>query len=345
MEHLIEKYIKKPEYVKELFDHEVSISLKIDGSAFQIYYDKYNISYHKRSGNSKSLGQFIDEYDQLMRKNINDAIDYFNKRENIIRQYKFYSIEIFNDSYILLNVIDHNNNQINEYELKEISKELNIDCVPIVFNGIIEDKTKLIDMMNLSENTTNDEFKVYLFDLFGNGEYQKFLNGDEVEGIVLTWNIDNNIIQYKIINPAFKRRHDEEIKKNKEDQENEIKELKSLYELLYNTLKNIGKYQDDNWITNLDINFLNLLSDESFKAEFKEINKNIKPRFKSFFTLQIDKVSDEIKEAIKDDNIKFLYEKYLRLFFKQRKRNYIISKEFQDNINELIENIKYAKSK
>ena len=40
MEHLIDKYLKKPVLVKDLFTKEVSISLKVDGAAFQISYDK-----------------------------------------------------------------------------------------------------------------------------------------------------------------------------------------------------------------------------------------------------------------------------------------------------------------
>ena len=42
MDYLVDKYIKKPEYIKELFKKPVTISLKIDGSAFQISYDKDN---------------------------------------------------------------------------------------------------------------------------------------------------------------------------------------------------------------------------------------------------------------------------------------------------------------
>ena len=42
MDYLVDKYIKKPEYIKELFKKPVTISIKIDGSAFQISYDKDN---------------------------------------------------------------------------------------------------------------------------------------------------------------------------------------------------------------------------------------------------------------------------------------------------------------
>ena len=55
--------------------------------------------------------------------------------------------------------------------------------------------------------------------------------------------------------------------------------------------------------------------------------------------------SDDIIMSINKeygDNMKFLYEKYLQVFFKQKKRNYFISKEFQLNVNKVIERLQKA---
>lgn len=344
MDHLIDKYLKKPEVVKDLFTKEVSISLKVDGAAFQISYDKENdsITYHKRGGSSKSLGPIIDEYTQLMRKNINDAIDYFESKKEAVKKYKFYAIEMFNDSYILLTVIDNKDNIIDDRnKLIEISKSLGIDCVPILFEGKLnkEQIESLISMMTLEPETSNDIYKEYLTNIFGKGDYQKFLVGDEVEGIVLTWNIDNVISQYKIINPAFKTRHDKEIKQGNEDYKKEIEELQELFEFFYESLNKYGSYHSDNWIANLNKNFIEIVNNESSKI--KEFNNKIKPHFKDFFTLQINKVDKDIKELINKygDNMKFYYEKYLSLFNKPKKRNFTISKEFQLKVNALIEKL------
>ena len=349
MEHLIDRYLKKPELVKDLFTKEVSISLKVDGAAFQISYDKENdsITYHKRGGSSKSLGPIIDEYTQLMRKNINDAIDYFEAKKEAVKKYKFYAIEMFNDSYILLTVIDNDDNIIDDRnKLEEISKSLGIDCVPILFEGKLnkEQIESLISMMTLEPETSNDVYKEYLTNIFGKGDYQKFLVGDEVEGIVLTWNIDNVISQYKIINPAFKTRHDKEIKQGNEDYKKEIEEYIDLYKSIYETINKIGKHLDDNWIKNLNANFINMINNEEFKSKYEDIIDTLQPKFKDFFTLQINKASKEIQDIIKEygDNMKFLYEKYLQVFFKQKKRNYFISKEFQLNVNKVIERLQKA---
>jgi hypothetical protein len=251
---------------------------------------------------------------------------------------------MFNDSYILLTVIDNDDNIIDDRtKLEEISKSLNIDCVPILFEGKLnkEQIDSLMSMMTLEPETSNDTYKQYLTNIFGKGDYQKFLVGDEVEGIVLTWNIDNVITQYKIINPAFKTRHDKEIKQGNEDYKKEIEEYINLYELIYKTINKIGKHENDNWIKNLDTNFINMINDESFKSKFDNIIKTLQPKFKDFFTLQINKASKEIQDIIKEhgDNMKFLYEKYLQVFFKAKKRNYFISKEFQLNVNKVIERL------
>ena len=342
MEHLIDKYLKKPEVVKELFQKEVSISLKVDGAAFQISCENGNVTYHKRGGSSKSLGPIIDEYTQLMRKNVNDAIKYFEPKKDILNKYKFYAIEMFNNSYILLTVIDNNDNIIDEpNKLKEIAKSLDIDCVPILFNGVLKSEQidALISMMTLASETTNDVYKKYLTDIFGKGEYEKFLNGDEVEGIVLTWNLEDKIQQFKIINPAFKTRHDKEIKDGNEALKKEIEELTELYEFLYEQLEKYGTYKSDNWIENLNQNFLEIIDKEYSKI--KEFDKTIQPKFKDFFTLQPDRVSKDIKELIDKygDHMKFYYEKYLSLFNKPKKRNFTISKEFQIKVNNLIEKL------
>ena len=342
MDHLVDKYLKKPEVVKELFQKEVSISLKVDGAAFQISCDNNNITYHKRGGSSKSLGPIIDEYTQLMRKNVNDAIEYFEAKKDILKKYKFYAIEMFNDSYILLTVIDNSNNIIDDPNvLKNIAKSLGIDCVPILFNGVLKSEQieSLVSMMTLAPSTTDNVYKKYLTDIFGKGEYEKFLNGDEIEGIVLTWNIDDKIQQYKIINPAFKTRHDKEIKDGNEAFKKEIEELTELFEFFYESLNKYGSYQSDNWITNLNKNFINIINKE--ESKIKEFDNKIQPKFKDFFTLQINKVSTDIKELIDKygDNKKFYYEKYLLLFNKPKKRNFTISKEFQIKVNSLIEKL------
>ena len=111
--------------------------------------------------------------------------------------------------------------------------------------------------------------------------------------------------------------------------------------MIYEIINKIGKHENDNWIKNLDANFINMINNEEFKSKYEDIIDTLQPKFKDFFTLQINKASKEIQDVIKEygDNMKFLYEKYLQVFFKQKKRNYFISKEFQLNVNKVIERL------
>ena len=345
MDYLIDKYLKKPDYVKELFNKKVTVSLKIDGSAFQIFYnkDEDKIEYHKRGGSSSKLGPIIDEYTQLFTKHLNDAIDFFNNKKDLLKENKFYAIEIFNGMYILLTVIDNNDNIITE--VSDIARKLNIESLPILFNGKLKFNNDIISLLTLDENTSNEDFISAIKGIFGDGDYEKFLKGDEVEGIVLTWVENGKPLQYKIINPAFKAKHEKEQKDKLKEAEKDTEQLNKLIKLLYDRLSDVAKYRDDNWIKNLDLNFFEMCSDPNWLQDVKNIAKEITPNNNKWFTLQLNKISNIIKKLLDDngDEMKTIYEKYLMTFNKPKKRAFIISKEFQTKINNIIEKLQSVK--
>lgn len=345
MDYLVDKYIKKPDYVKELFNKSVTVSLKIDGSAFQIFYNKEEdkIEYHKRSGSSSKLGPIIDEYTQLFTKHLNDAIEFFDNKKDLLKENKFYAIEIFNDMYILLTVIDNNDNIITE--VSDIARKLNIESLPILFNGKLKFNDDIISLLTLDENTSNEDFISAIKGIFGPGDYEKFLKGDEVEGIVLTWVEDNKPLQYKIINPAFKTRHEAEQKNKLKEAEKDTEQINKLIESLYDRLKDVAKYRNDNWLKNLDLNFFEMCSDPNWLSDVKNIAKEITPNTNKWFMLQTNKVSSIIKDLFdhNGNEMKTIYEKYLMTFNKPKKRAFIISKEFQNNINNIIEKLQSVK--
>ena len=348
MDYLVDKYLKKPDYVKELFNKPVTISLKIDGSAFQIFYNKEEdkIEYHKRGGSSSKLGPIIDEYTQLFTKHLNDAIDFFDARKDVLKKNKFYAIEIFNGMYVLLNVIDHNDKVLTD--VAKISEELDIESLPILLQNKVlnnEAQDDIISMCTLDDKTSNEDFVLLIKKIFGSGNYEKFLKGDEVEGIVMTWIENNKPIQYKVINPAFKTRHEAEQKKAKEEAEKDTEQLNKLIESLYDRLSDVAKYRDDNWIKNLDLNFFEMCSDPNWLSDVKNIAKEITPNTNKWFMLQMNKVSDIVKKLLNHngDELKTIYEKYLMTFNKPKKRAFIISKEFQSKLNAIIEKMQSIK--
>jgi predicted esterase YcpF (UPF0227 family) len=200
-------------------------------------------------------------------------------------------------------------------------------------------------MCTLDDKTSNEDFILLIKKIFGSGDYEKFLKGDEVEGIVMTWIENDKPIQYKVINPAFKTRHEVEQKKAKEEAEKDTEQLNKLIKSLYDRLSDVAKYRDDNWIKNLDLNFFEMCSDPNWLSDVKNIAKEITPNTNKWFMLQMNKVSDIVKRLLNNngDELKTIYEKYLMTFNKPKKRAFIISKEFQSKLNAIIEKMQSVK--
>lgn len=350
MNYLIDTYLRKPEYVDRILNSNVQISLKVDGAALQIEYDRTNdkIIYHSRGGNISRLGPIIDDYQRLFRKNINDAIDVFDSKKNIISKNKFYAIEMIGNMFVLLAIIDHNDNLITDVDkLRKIADELNIDYVPILHTGKLTNtqKLQLLDLTSLDENTDNstfvDSIRNILKDKIDNN-VNKFLKSDEMEGIVITCNIDDKNEQLKIINPAFKMSH----KKRTEEQNNvsdeEIESVNTLIIELYNILDEIGEHLDDVWLRNLDKNLINMFDNERCRNRLIELSSKIKYVRKDFWSLQVDRLPNDVRKLLDEYGQQFniIYETYLRVFYKQRKRNFIISKDFGTKVNNLIERLR-----
>lgn len=351
MDYLVDLYTKKPDLLNKLFDKSVNISLKVDGSAFQISNDNGNVEYHKRGGSSNKLGPIIDEYTQLFSKQLNKAIKYFSPSNEMawkeILNNKFLAIELLEGgTYVLLNAIDNNDKIISAgEELVEIADNLGIISVPLLYDGVLNDfrKENIMTMLTLSEDTSNEDFKTLLLNTFKiHKSYQELLNKEEIEGIVLTWDLDGKIAQYKIINPSFKARHSAEQKKKEEQAEKDKDNIEALIKLLTDKLEKDGEKLDGNNLKNLELNFLKFISDPKFLNKLINVSAKVRPNDNKFFFLQKDKLSKEMKDIVKKHGTPIItaYEQYLMTFNKERKRNYIISKEFQERINKIIQSFK-----
>lgn len=355
MNYLVDLYIKKPDDVRNLFKQKVNISVKVDGSAFQISYDEATdkVEYHKRGGSSGKLGPVIDDYTKMFARQLNDAIMFFSKENKSawkeIKRNKFLAIELLDDGdWVLLNAIGLDGKVYNAGdELEKKASNLSIFSVPLLYDGILTDNLKqvLLDMCTLSEDTTNDQFKTMVIDAFNmkttSNSWGELLRNSEMEGIVLTWEIDGKIVQYKIINPAFKKRHEAEQAAAKEKAEQNRDKLNELLKFLLDNFEKKAEKLSSNWLKNLELNFLNMTSDETFTKELLKLSSKVTPNESKFFFLQIDKVPKDIKALIGKHGTPMTtaYEQFIMTFNKERKRNYIIDKEFQQRINNLIKSI------
>ena len=342
MEHLSNVFTKNPDVIDELFKQHVSITLKIDGMAFQIVYndETSEIEYHKRGGDASKVGPLIDDFSKLLVKKYTATIKDFDSKKDLLDDYKFLAVEIFDKKYVLLTVVTKDNKVIDKPDsLKSIADKLKIDTVPVLLEGKLTDVQKdgLKTMMTLGPETTNEEYKKYLTDLFGDKEYTEFLKGSgEIEGIVLTFVLDGKVAQYKIINPAFKTRHDAELKQQREEQLKLAGLVEQILTLFINKLSDAEKL-DDKKLYSLDKNFLKLMQDSKFANKVMNVAAKFPPETNPLLGLDLVICSPEMKKFLKrlGKTMEAAYKQFVMAFYKTRKRNYIVSKEFQMKINEI----------
>ena len=352
MEYLVNLYTQKPELLSNLFDRKVNISVKIDGSAFQISNEDGDIKFRKRGGSSSKLGPVIDEYTKLFAKQLNKAIEYFGKPDgpaaSQINNNKFLAIELIEDGdWVLLTAIDKHDRVINAgKELDNIASDMAIASVPLLYDDVLtkQMKTMLIDLMTLSPDTSNEEFINLIYKIFKIEEgttWNDLLKDNEIEGIVLTWDIDGKLAQYKIINPSFKKRHEAEMEEEKRKAEANRDDLNNLLKLLVDRMEEkADKLAEDN-LKSLELNFLRFANDPKFFNKLISTAAKVMPNENRFFFLQVKRTSKDIQKMITKYGTPIVtaYEQYLMTFHKERKRNYIISPEFQERINKLVTSI------
>lgn len=338
MEHL-SKTLNKEGLLDKLLDLEVTVSLKIDGAAFQIVVnDNGEIEWHKRSGNSNKPGPIIDEFTLLYSPHLEKAVNYFTPLKEQLKEYRFLTFEIFNDNYILLSAIKGDTVVTDAEEMNKIAERLGVELVPVIYAGKLNDMQKDAIKKFLNETDNFDEFLKDAFN-FDAVQYGKFLKGaNEVEGVVLNYNVEGKAVQYKIVDPEFTynvKKKDEamlEIKeKTKSDAEKLTKDLLDWME------QNAQKLDDNHW-KSLNMNFISLAKD------VKTIHKlmNIAAKLPvSKFKASENLLDTQVKRLIKNNGqpMATVYENFLMMFNKKRTRHHIINKETQEKINKVVETI------
>ena len=356
MEHFIDIYNKKkfgPNYCKGLLDLSgIKINLKVDGKPFQVLYNEETdeLEWHGRSGNETTIGPLIDDYTRLFSKPVNDAIAHIEPRKEVFKQYKFLTFEVIDKLLLLTAVVDKNDNFINDAsEIQKIADKLDTDIMPTLWEGKLseEQKQSILDIISTGVVPEKDQFVLWvknMFDTYKN--FPKTLisrSEDFIEGIVLFFEKDNNIIEYKIVDPTYRQ-----LMKDRDDNyAKEREKVAEYYEKAYNIMvdyliKN-AKCLDNNQVKSMQLNFFNMISDEKILKEFQSIGKNLISNNSETYTVQIDRVLPELKEQLKDQSIKNMFELFMKTFYKGKKRAFIISKEFQDKINSIIEKMQSIK--
>lgn len=352
MEHFIDIYNKKTygyDYCSKLLNlSDIKINLKVDGKPFQVLYNENTdeLEWHGRSGNETTVGPLIDDYTRLFSKPINDAIEYIEPRKDIFKNYKFLTFEVIDNLLLLTAVIDKSNNFINDAsEIKKIANQLGTDIMPTLWEGKLskEQQQSILDIISSGNVPQKNEFIEWVKNMFNTYKDfpKKLISASEefIEGIVLFFNVDNKIIEYKIVDPTYRQ-----LMKDRDNQYNKEKEklidyYNKAYMIMADYLFDNAKCLNKNQIISMQLNFINMSKDNRF-IELSELGKYLIENNSKTYNIQINRVLPEIRELIKNNNIKNIFELYIKTFYKEKKRSFIISQEFQNKINIIIQKIK-----
>ena len=351
MEHFIDIYKKKPEVCEKLLELDgIKINLKVDGKPFQVLYNEQSdsLEYHGRSGDETHVGPEIDDYTRLFSKPVNDAIAHVEKHVDVFKNYKFLTFEVIDNLLLLTAIIDKNDNFIQSADkIKEIADELGTDVMPTLWEGKLTDE-QIDSIVNILSSAIVPEKKEFInwvhsmFDTYKNFPDKLISAADDyIEGIVFFFPVGEKIAEYKIVDPTYRQSMKDRDKGNEEEREKNA----DTYEKIYNTFVDyLEKAKDPEW--NVDVSwleklqraFLYMMSDTKIFNKLINLGAKIRLNTSKTYAVQVDRVIPELQKAIrqKGNVYKQLLELFIKLFYKEKKRGFVISKEFQERINKII---------
>ena len=222
MDHLYVLLSKKNLDVDDLIRNEVcTLSLKIDGNAFQIGSDGDVVKYYKRSGSPGKLSpsKEITVYDCCFNEFYGDAVKYFRNKEDILKEYDIVNCEIMDKQHIirydneadpkiyLLSAVK-NGEFISKEESEELAEDLGISRCPVIYSDdvlpddiadvILEHKNKAKRFSGSVRQLSNNDLYEAVTDLLPDD-----INWEEQEGLVFSWNYEGENISAKLNNPYF----------------------------------------------------------------------------------------------------------------------------------------------
>lgn len=345
MQHIKEVYDKNPELLEKLFENNVDITTKIDGTAFQVSVSEDGeVEYRKRSGNSTKLGPIIDDYTRLFVGSYEKPIEHIESIKEVIKEkYKFLTFEIFKDNLILLSAITKDNELVKDIALSPIAQELQVKVVPVIWSGKLLENIlpNLISLIVENKVPEGKTFSEIICDIFNITDPESYMIDNNLEGIVFNFKVGDKIAQYKLVDPEFQQKH-KDIRADSKELEDKIRPYKQeLVNITNKWLEENGSKLSDNKIESLDKNFIKMINSSAQLYNELMYAVSLIPTKDSSISLQKSRLSDDIKKLVNKKNslIQKLYEFFIRTYYKTKSRNYITDKETQEKINSLIEKL------
>ena len=351
MDHFIDIYKKKPEVCEKLLGQKnIKINLKVDGKPFQVLFNEETkeLEFHGRSGDETHVGPLIDDYTRLFSKPINDAIAHVEKHVDVFKDYKFLTFEVINKLLLLTAIIDKDENFIESAnDIKKIADKLGTDVMPTLWEGELnqDQKDSIINILTTSIVPEKKEFIDWVTSMFGSySEFPKKLisaSDEFIEGIVFFFTVEGKVVEYKLVDPTYRQSMKDRDAENEKERQDNAAHYEKIYNTFVDWLEKTDIEKSDNRIENLQKLFLSMMENSKTYNKLMNAGSHIKLNNSKTYALQNDRVIPELNKAFrKYGNVyKQLCELFIKLFYKGKKRGFVISQEFQDRVNTLVDKI------
>lgn len=220
--------IQDDSILNDIFDNEIIIFEDIQGSKIYVNWNGKSFSIKAKSLSSEPINMI----DLAMQNYYNHAVNYFNSLDNrvkgLINKNWWFCFEYFPDNQpanIAYNRVPKNNlvltsickgNKFNYTieELDEYSRLFDVDVIPVIFNGKLNEKT--IESIKYFLNTSEKDleyvfgersFSYFFYKLLNPQLNNSFLMDNDfqknLEKIIIRSN--NKDVSFEILNPLYKR--------------------------------------------------------------------------------------------------------------------------------------------
>ena len=218
-------------FLNSIFKSEITIFEDIQGSKIWVNWDGFKFQIKPKSTNSEP----INLIDLAMQNYYNPTIDYFNSLDlrvkSLLNKKWWFCFEYFPDNQpanieydrvpknklILTTNFKNGKNDMNIEEIDEYSRLLNVDMIPVIFNGILTEKMKeaIKYFLNTSEEDLeyvfgDKSFTFFFYKILNPLSENSFLmNGDfqkNIEKLIIR--SEGNDVSFQLLNPLYRKMND-----------------------------------------------------------------------------------------------------------------------------------------
>lgn len=218
--------------LNSMFNNEIIVFEDVQGSKIWVNWNGTEFTIKAKSLNSDP----INLVDLAMQNYYNSAIDYFNSLDSrvksLLNKKWWFCFEYFPDNQpanieydklpknglVLTTIYKGNKYELNIDEIDEYSRLLNVDMIPVVFQGKLTEK--MIEAIKYFLNTSEEDleyvfgdksFSFFFYKILNPLSENSFLMNDEFQKNLekLIVRIETNDVSFQLLNPLYKRLSDD----------------------------------------------------------------------------------------------------------------------------------------